>query len=67
MDASQKSLSMESFLTKMTGVDRVATIQANTCTWCGKTAAEFRNDISRREYSISGFCQSCQDDVFGLD
>lgn len=34
---------------------------------CGGPATEFRNEISRREYGISGLCQKCQDDVFGLD
>ena len=27
----------------------------------------FRNEISAREYYISGMCQSCQDLVFGSD
>jgi hypothetical protein len=25
----------------------------------------FRDDISLREYEISGFCQKCQDKIFG--
>ncbi|WXW92665.1 hypothetical protein SEA_ENYGMA_212 [Streptomyces phage Enygma] len=30
---------------------------------CGKnvSADDFRDDLSRREYKISGLCQSCQD------
>ena len=39
------------------------------CAWCGKTGKhgclEFRDELSRKEYSISGFCQSCQDKTFG--
>ena len=27
----------------------------------------FRDEISRKEYSISGLCQFCQDKVFGSD
>jgi hypothetical protein len=27
----------------------------------------FRNEISAREYYISGMCQDCQDSVFGED
>ena len=49
-----------------------------TCPTCGKGATEtprndlakaflFRNELSAREYRISGMCQSCQDSVFGAD
>ena len=27
-------------------------------------SSEFRDDISRGEYTISGMCQQCQDEVF---
>ena len=39
------------------------------CATCGKEIKEedFRNQISKREYSISGTCQECQDKVFGTD
>jgi len=40
------------------------------CTWCAKEIdeeKEFRNEVSRREYKISGFCQQCQDETFGED
>lgn len=39
----------------------------NGCVCCGKPATEFRDDLSRREYGISGLCQACQDKVFGSD
>jgi hypothetical protein len=32
---------------------------------CAGPATEFRDDLSRREYRISGLCQKCQDRVFG--
>lgn len=35
----------------------------NQCTWCKGEAREFRNEISKKEYSISGFCQKCQDEL----
>jgi hypothetical protein len=47
------------------GRNRVDSIEADICTWCGKTATEFRDMLSKKEYTISGFCQSCQDEVFG--
>lgn len=31
---------------------------------CGRRAAEFRDDASRREFAISGLCQHCQDIIF---
>lgn len=27
--------------------------------------SSFRDDLSRKEFGISGFCQKCQDDTFG--
>ena len=49
------------------GRKRVNCIKQDICTWCGKPATEFRDELSRREYTISGFCQECQDQVFGGD
>jgi len=31
---------------------------------CGKEATVFRDELSRREYRISGLCQVCQDTIF---
>jgi len=36
----------------------------NQCVCCGKSATEFRDDISKREWSISCLCQRCQDELF---
>lgn len=36
----------------------------NQCVCCGKSATEFRDEISKREYRISSLCQKCQDEVF---
>ena len=38
-----------------------------TCPTCGKDISGFRDSLSRREYSISGMCQECQDSVFDAD
>ena len=52
------------------GKDRLPCIQEGICLTCddahGIIATSFRDDISRKEYSISAMCQSCQDDVFGV-
>lgn len=38
------------------------------CPTCGDPIiGRFRNEISEREYRISGMCQKCQDSVFGPD
>ena len=52
------------------GKDRVTVIKEGKCLTCdeaqGLIATSFRDDVSRKEYAISGMCQSCQDDVFGV-
>ena len=37
------------------------------CVKCGEFDLWFRDGLSRNEHGISGFCQSCQDDIFGLN
>ncbi len=36
---------------------------APICVACGSVATAFRDSESRRKYTISGFCQACQDAV----
>ena len=35
------------------------------CVMCHKDATTFDSDLSRKEYGISGMCQTCQNDFFG--
>ena len=37
------------------------------CVSCGKSATEFRDRLSLKEYGISGLCQTCQDEIFSED
>lgn len=39
------------------------------CPFCGKPVDpnSFRDELSKREFQISGLCQKCQDDFFGAD
>ena len=39
------------------------------CPFCGNKVNEdeFRDELSLKEYNISGMCQSCQDTFFGVD
>ena len=34
------------------------------CAYCNIALGKFRDDISKKEYSISGMCQTCQDAMF---
>ncbi len=64
-----KSQAVEQFLTRISGSDRRDTIKANFCRpapiGCGLGVNAFRDDLSRKEFTISGLCQPCQDKVFG--
>lgn len=37
---------------------------SDLCHACGEKVGKFRNSLSRREYSLSGLCQECQDEFF---
>ena len=72
MNPSRKSYSLEKAINAFIGADRSETIRSNRCIpapiGCGKTIdpeTEFRDEISRREYTIGGMCQKCQDRAFG--
>lgn len=62
-----KAPEINELLTQTTGISRQDAATQKICTFCKGDASEFRNDISRREYRISGLCQKCQDSVFGKD
>ena len=43
-------------------------IKQSKCATCGSDKIEpsdFKSDLCRKEYSISGMCQKCQDSFFG--
>lgn len=39
-------------------------VQLDVCSSCGNPALDFTDALSRKEYSISGLCQKCQDEFF---
>jgi hypothetical protein len=43
----------------------VIDIQNKVCPTCKEKVGEFRDELSEKEYTISGMCQECQDSVFG--
>jgi len=67
-EPSRKSNEVEQLLKEFSGFDRRDTIKANVCVpapiGCGGPASEFRDEISRKEFTISGLCQKCQDSIF---
>jgi hypothetical protein len=71
MEPSSKSPELTHFLETLAG--RTTSIHSNQCVQppygCGKPVDPelFRDDLSRREYAISGLCQTCQDEVFMSD
>ena len=62
-----KSKGMETFIDGITPnqLGRRGSIKANVCSWCGGGASSFKDCLSEKEYTISGFCQECQDKTFG--
>ena len=68
---SKKSDNMNEFLedivSNIFGVSRKASIKGDVCVTCKGAATTFIDEVSRREFAISGMCQSCQDTVFGKE
>jgi len=61
---------MNKNIMKLTGFsDFVDAVESGKCPTCNKPidATTFRNDISLKEFKISGMCQKCQDNIFGRD
>ena len=49
---------------QMFGKSRSEAIRQNICVSCGGEADGFIDIKSKREFAISGLCQSCQDSLF---
>lgn len=64
MKATEKSPAIETLLTQLTGRNRMHSIENSICNLCGEGATKFFDQISRKEYFISGMCQKCQDEAF---
>ena len=63
----KKSEGIDSFLKDSLGVDRRESITQKVCPFCSQavTLDGFKDELSLKEFHISGLCQSCQDSVFG--
>lgn len=47
--------------------EEVKAVEQGICPLCKRKVNkdEFRDELSRKEFEISGLCQTCQDDIFG--
>ena len=59
---------LDNFAEKQFGKSKTECEEQNICVFCHNKVnlKDFRDDISRKEYGISGLCQKCQDDTFGV-
>jgi hypothetical protein len=62
---SEKSPTFENVIRKTFGIDRLKQISNDTCVICETPALAFKDELSKKEFSISGMCQKCQDEIFG--
>lgn len=46
------------------GRSRLESIRNDICARCGGSAEEFDDEISKIEFTMSGFCQCCQNIAF---
>jgi hypothetical protein len=57
----------EKFQVETFGITKKEAQTKGICIRCKKPAKSFKNELSRREYGLSAFCQKCQDSVFKED
>ena len=57
------------FASPMAALDPAAPllVQGGFCPLCSAEVTELRDELSLREYGISGLCQKCQDSAFGAE
>ena len=60
-----KNSAIDAAMTRLNGISRAEAVKHQMCVTCKGPAVLFRGGKSLREYTISGMCQVCQDDVFG--
>jgi len=47
--------------------EEVKTVAEGKCPFCKQSInmADFKTELDRREYAISGLCKTCMDEMFG--
>ena len=61
----EKSSVVESAISGILGKDRRSYILAGKCIITGEDAGPFRDELSEKEYQISGMGQKAQDEMWG--
>ena len=58
---------LDGFTKKAFGRSQTEANKKKICVFCGKEIKmeDFKDQLSIKEYEISGLCQKCQDDTFG--
>jgi len=64
---SEKSEAIDMAITSIFGIDRRKSIKDKSCACCGQSVelSSFKDELSLKEFHISGMCQDCQNEVFG--
>ena len=59
---------LDGFAKKAFGRSQTEATEQKICVFCHKPIKmeDFRDALSIKEYRISGLCQKCQDDTFGV-
>lgn len=57
------SILTEKIAWRLYGRSAQVSIEMQHCVKCGDEAFIFINEVSRKEYMISGYCQACQDQI----
>jgi len=63
-----KNPDIDNLLSSLTGRSRVDSIRSDVCVFSEDGPVHnmvFTDDLSAREFTISGMCQTCQDRLFG--
>jgi hypothetical protein len=56
---------IDTYTRDMYGTSRETCKKTQLCVKCKKDATVFKDQISEKEYNLSGWCQDCQDFFFG--
>ena len=62
----EKSYDLDHAITAIFGIDRRASVEHKRCATCSTDVEldSFKDELSLKEFHISGMCQSCQDEIF---
>ena len=63
---SEKSEAIDHAITAIFGINRKESIESKKCVMCPEEVDldSFKDEISLKEFHISGMCQTCQDKFF---